>query len=358
MATLPPGEIEYQLAHIHDDRSRELYASQSTCLALACIAVALRFVSRRLIHAKIMADDYMILFALVLATGFLGVGLTGRLPQGLIPSILVLANMPSSLEIPPSTSNIIYLVNIAAVKFSILLLYRRIFGIDRAFSVLSWCLAGLIFAYSLGGIFVVIFQCNPVHGFWDLMVPHTCIDFGTPATVTAVLNVITDFLTLALPMPLIWQLQMPFTRKLQLAGVFLLGAFVCIGSIYRAKIVHRISARDATWSDIDPALWASIEICIGIVSACLPTLRPVLNVLLHRNPRSEAERRFSDESDNLQGKHKRKIQKRSYLDSLGLTRLTASGTGHVDMVSTTSILADRETGTLREGCKRVGEDVV
>ncbi|KAL8658935.1 MAG: hypothetical protein Q9202_007352 [Teloschistes flavicans] len=356
MATLPPGEIEYQLAHIHDDRSRELYASQSTCLALACIAVALRFVSRRLIHAKIMADDYMILFALVLATGFLGVGLTA-VHLGAGKHAILLRNPIEYFKLVFAIS-IIYLVNIAAVKFSILLLYRRIFGIDRAFSVLSWCLAGLIFAYSLGGIFVVIFQCNPVHGFWDLMVPHTCIDFGTPATVTAVLNVITDFLTLALPMPLIWQLQMPFTRKLQLAGVFLLGAFVCIGSIYRAKIVHRISARDATWSDIDPALWASIEICIGIVSACLPTLRPVLNVLLHRNPRSEAERRFSDESDNLQGKHKRKIQKRSYLDSLGLTRLTASGTGHVDMVSTTSILADRETGTLREGCKRVGEDVV
>lgn len=65
MATLPPGEIEYQLAHIHDDRSGELYGTQITCFALACIAVALRLMSRRLIKAKLMADDYMILFALV-----------------------------------------------------------------------------------------------------------------------------------------------------------------------------------------------------------------------------------------------------------------------------------------------------
>ncbi|KAI4193618.1 MAG: hypothetical protein LQ350_008233 [Teloschistes chrysophthalmus] len=325
MATLPPGEVEYQLAHIRDDRSRELYASQSTCLALACIAVALKFVSRRLIKAKIMADDYMILFALVLAAGFLGVGLTA-VHLGAGKHAILLKNPIAYFKLVFAIS-IIYLVNIAAVKFSILLLYRRIFGVDRAFSVLSWCLSGLIFAYSLAGIFVIIFQCSPVHGFWDFMIPHTCIDFGTPATVTAVLNVITDFLTLALPMPLIWQLQMPFTRKLQLAGIFLLGAF-----IYRAKIVHRISARDATWSDIDPALWASIEICIGIVSACLPTLRPVLNVLLHRNPRSEAEPRFSDETDDLQGERKRKIPKRSYLNSLGLTRLTASGTGHDDMM--------------------------
>ena len=65
MSTLSPKEIAHQKAHIHDDRSTELYGAQITCFLLAVIAVALRLISRRLIKAKLMADDYMILFALV-----------------------------------------------------------------------------------------------------------------------------------------------------------------------------------------------------------------------------------------------------------------------------------------------------
>lgn len=68
MGLLPPDEVHYQLAHVHDDRSPELYASQIICYVLACIAVALRLISRRLVMAKLQNDDYMILVALVSLT--------------------------------------------------------------------------------------------------------------------------------------------------------------------------------------------------------------------------------------------------------------------------------------------------
>lgn len=65
MGLLSPDEVHYQLAHVHDDRSPELYASQIICYVLACIAVALRLISRRLVRAKLQHDDYMIFVALV-----------------------------------------------------------------------------------------------------------------------------------------------------------------------------------------------------------------------------------------------------------------------------------------------------
>ncbi|MCJ1428315.1 hypothetical protein MMC29_006224, partial [Sticta canariensis] len=80
-----------------------------------------------------------------------------------------------------------------------------------------------ILAYTIAAIFVVIFQCEPVHGFWDVQIKAKCIDFSVPATFGASFNVVTDFLTLTLPMPLIWKLQMSGRRKLQMAGIFLLG---------------------------------------------------------------------------------------------------------------------------------------
>ena len=76
------------------------------------------------------------------------------------------------------------------------------------------------------------------------------------------------------------------------------GCSVCIGSIVRVSTVHKLTFIDATWNDVDSAIWAMVENCIGVVSggfssrlhvkviksdaidaACLPTLRPLFNVI-------------------------------------------------------------------------------
>ena len=94
---------------------------------------------------------------------------------------------------------------------------------NQRFKALSWALGAFILAHTLAGIFVTIFQCKPVHGFWDITIKSTCIKYSLPAIVLASFNVVTDILTLALPMPLIWQLRMSIGRKFQMTGIFLLG---------------------------------------------------------------------------------------------------------------------------------------
>lgn len=64
-STLSPTEIEYEVAHIHDNRAPDLIISAALCIALAITAVILRLLARRLSKARILADDYMIIFSLV-----------------------------------------------------------------------------------------------------------------------------------------------------------------------------------------------------------------------------------------------------------------------------------------------------
>ena len=58
-------EIQYQLAHIHEDRSNDIVVSHAICIVIAVVAVVLRFASRRICKAPILADDYMTIVALV-----------------------------------------------------------------------------------------------------------------------------------------------------------------------------------------------------------------------------------------------------------------------------------------------------
>ncbi len=59
------NEVAIELQNINDDRGAELIAADAVNLALACIAVILRFLSRRTSKAAIQADDWTIVAALV-----------------------------------------------------------------------------------------------------------------------------------------------------------------------------------------------------------------------------------------------------------------------------------------------------
>ena len=68
-----------------------------------------------------------------------------------------------------------------------------------------------------------IFTCLPIYAFWDIELPHTCIDLLRYFLGTAIPNVVTDILLLVFPIPWIWKLVMPTSQKIALLGIFLLG---------------------------------------------------------------------------------------------------------------------------------------
>ncbi|KAK3176963.1 hypothetical protein OEA41_008289 [Lepraria neglecta] len=87
--------------------------------------------------------------------------------------------------------------------------------------------------------------------------------------------------TLCLPLPLLWRLQIDKERKYGLIGIFLLGGFVCVASIYRVPKVYGLALSDPGWTDTDACIWSMVEVCVAIVCACLPTLKVLLNWILH-----------------------------------------------------------------------------
>ena len=60
-----------QLAHIHEDRSNDIVISHGICIVIAVVAVVLRFISRKICKSQLLADDYMIILALVRISEYL-----------------------------------------------------------------------------------------------------------------------------------------------------------------------------------------------------------------------------------------------------------------------------------------------
>ncbi|KAL8913221.1 MAG: hypothetical protein Q9171_001935 [Xanthocarpia ochracea] len=218
MPSVSQKEIQYQIDHIHDNRINEILVSNSICIGLAAIAVVLRFAARRLNKAKIAADDYMIVAALVLAIG----ETTGGIRFGGAKHAITLTE-PVKFAKAVLVTEVFYCVAIASVKWSCLLLYRRLFP-TRGIRHLLWAVTGFIGLYTVIQSFLIIFQCKPFKGAWDPNIEAVCINLSVMSIVTASLNVATDVITLTLPLPLVWRLHLPRAQRLQVCGIFLLGS--------------------------------------------------------------------------------------------------------------------------------------
>lgn len=84
----------------------------------------------------------------------------------------------------------------------------------------------------------------------------------------------TDIAVAVLPLPVIKTLNLPKAQKLALTFVFCLGGITCVVSLMRLQSLYAVSvSEDISWDNPMAALWSNLEVNIGIICSCLPTLK-------------------------------------------------------------------------------------
>ena len=70
---------------------------------------------------------------------------------------------------------------------------------------------------------------------------------------------------------------------------------MCVVSIVRVVYINDVSLADPAWDDVNAGMLSVIEACVGVVSACLPTLRPLFKHVFDRKamPRMPMKRPLS-----------------------------------------------------------------
>ena len=75
-------------------------------------------------------------------------------------------------------------------------------------------------------ILVIIFQCDPVSGFWTRAPGSQCnIDLRAFFLAISVINIITDVAILVLPIPYVMSLSRSAGQKAAVSGMFLSGSW-------------------------------------------------------------------------------------------------------------------------------------
>ncbi|KUL84277.1 hypothetical protein ZTR_07565 [Talaromyces verruculosus] len=270
---------------------------------LASVFVALRFVSRVGVVRKVVSHDYLILLAWAIDFGFVFAVCYGT-TKGLG---LHQQNVPLSSNTALNTSeyvaNVLYNPVLMVLKTSILIFYLFLSKTNKIF---RWAIFATIVVVNAAGTaltMVNIFQCDPVGAaiWFPADGDAKCFSIVTIYLSSAPVNLITDIAIFFLPLPILTQLRLPRKQKLILIITFSFGFFTAVVDVIRVAYLQSAATsnaieqmdglgdggnskhhQDFSWYGAFTFMWSAVEINVGIICACVPSLKPLAARLLPR----------------------------------------------------------------------------
>ncbi|KAK5999206.1 Satratoxin biosynthesis SC1 cluster 4-like protein [Cladobotryum mycophilum] len=271
---------------ITDDGIRSI-AVVTVLSVLATLAVITRVLLRR--KGLLGIDDYLLCFAglqlWIQAAAAYIIFCTVAVKSGESKHVMMLAPKKMTLLFGVSyVSRLNCTVLLVVVKTSILISYKRIFGHNRITLIQIYVLLGLSWCWGISTFVAGIFQCTPIAKMWKPLKPGTCIDVLAFIWGTSISSFIIDWMILLIPIVPVWKLRITTTQKVLVGGSFAFGSVACIASTIRAVSTNQVDFGDVSKSVIKGSIWAFIEPCLGMISACLPFLSSALGNKIIRMP--------------------------------------------------------------------------
>ena len=116
-----------------------------------------------------------------------------------------------------------YALGLLGYKTAILLLYLRLFGVNKKFKWACWAVMIFNAGYLLSNIFLQIFSCSPVQKFFQKDLPGHCVGLIPPDIAWGAMSMLSDLAIAILPLHVVWHLHLNRRERILLSLVFLSG---------------------------------------------------------------------------------------------------------------------------------------
>jgi hypothetical protein len=154
-------------------------------------------------------------------------------------------------------------------RLSMLIMTRRIIATSQgALRTITNIAIGIIVAEHTSFILIMLLSCQPLSAQWTVSFePQKCVNMEVFLLVAGILNTLSDFLVVLLPIPVVLKLQLPRRQLIVVTMLFGAGFLVCAAGGARTWFTYMLtSSFDATWYGYRASLSSSVELYIGIVS--------------------------------------------------------------------------------------------
>ncbi|KAK0701922.1 hypothetical protein B0T26DRAFT_735252 [Lasiosphaeria miniovina] len=256
----PPSQLQSNIA-LH-----------TVCLTLVTAAVWMRMYTRLFVtNAKLGIDDIFCLLSYALTVAFsgllikcytLGIGrhMWDVELRSLIPALRIF-----------TFSQYIFLLLSLFIRLTFLFFYYRLFSAaSTRYRHTLHALIAFVVALNLSIFFATLFNCNPRERNWDSTVPGECLPTSILPWFSGASASLTDIIVLAFPLPIFWTMNLAFNKKMRVIAVFSIGIFVCATSLARLGTTQILwHDPDRSWNISTIAIWATLEVNVGIICSCM-----------------------------------------------------------------------------------------
>ncbi|KAL1968773.1 hypothetical protein VTN77DRAFT_1134 [Rasamsonia byssochlamydoides] len=286
-----------------EDRSTAVMVVTIIFFVLASVFVALRFISRWGIVRRIALHDHVMLLAWIIDFGFT-FSICYATTKGLgLPNVDVPPSWQSALNRWEYATTVLYNPALMALKTSILIFYLTLTKGEKVFRWANYVTLFVVNAAGFALTMLNVFQCRPLSAVfrYPFLGSASCIDIVTLYLSSAPVNLITDIAIFFLPMPILTRMRLPLKQKIILIITFSFGVFTAVVDVFRVAYlqsaassramayqspdsshVDTLEHQDFSWYGAFTFMWSAVEVNIGIICACVPSLKPLVARVLPR----------------------------------------------------------------------------
>ncbi|KAF2272091.1 uncharacterized protein EI97DRAFT_453285 [Westerdykella ornata] len=179
-------------------------------------------------------------------------------------------------------------------KFAVVILIKDLLRPSRRHEIAIWALAGVNVVLIVLCITFVYVQCDPPRVLWTIGLTARCWDpvvLIATSIAGAASSALFDFWLALYPAAVLW--RMPINLRKKIAMSTALGFGVCAGSVAVYKATTFVGDwSDFTYAAVNLVIWTSIEANSVIISACIPMLLPLVELIFGKNFLSSAKPRL------------------------------------------------------------------
>ncbi|KAE8324528.1 hypothetical protein BDV39DRAFT_217064 [Aspergillus sergii] len=252
--------------------------------SLALITFVIRIYTKAFIIRSFRVSDYAMIVAWALSIGYFPIAWkVGDIAPGIDQWNLQVKNLIEVLHWF-HTGLIMYSIIICFIKISILRQFLEIFSLKRDYFFWTChCLICINILYYTAFTFTIIFACNPISKYWDVLrTDGKCLNTELQMFVAGIINTVSDLTILILPHLKVWKLQMSPRKKRAVSVAFLFGFIACVGSSLKIYYAVRLlnTENNKSYHIYLLGVCTLPEIGGGIIAGCLPSSAKFLKHML------------------------------------------------------------------------------
>lgn len=174
-------------------------------------------------------------------------------------------------------SQILKIIIYYLAKLSLALVFVRLTPVKRMRRIL-WPFILFLTLWTGAAIITHAVQC-PLPKPWDLTA-NGCLNQEALYLTYGNINILTDIVIILLPVAILWDVQIKSSQKRAICSVFVIRIVVCIASALElASLDEYFHNADKPWSNVDPTIWGQVSVNLSIITACIPLMKPLFNML-------------------------------------------------------------------------------